>query len=155
MGSREEALTGIIRKVPLLFHRMREVGNLLHEARGITAAMRGAMQNLEESAMTVPELAAMRPVSRQHMQTQVNALLDAGLARAVPNPNHRRSNLIELTPEGRKTFRAMREAEREHIERLARRETAEDLETTHRLLTRLADDFIDLLEDLKSRRSDD
>jgi DNA-binding MarR family transcriptional regulator len=59
----------------------------------------------------VPELARERPVSRQHIQTLVNALLAAGLVETRPNPEHRRSPLLSLSEEGRRRLKQLQDRE--------------------------------------------
>ena len=49
---------------------------------------------------TVPDIARARGVTRQHVQTIVNALRAAGLVQTQANPAHRRSPLIALTTPG-------------------------------------------------------
>jgi DNA-binding MarR family transcriptional regulator len=56
---------------------------------------------------TVPELARARPISRQHCQTIVNALIAQGLAALAPNPRHRRSHLVCITKKGRTRYEQM------------------------------------------------
>jgi len=74
----------------------------------------------------VPAVARAKGVSRQHVQTHVNALVRAGLVAFRDNPSHRRSPLAVLTPGGRATFVAMRRREAALLAALARpRGTAE------------------------------
>ena len=71
----------IVQIIPILFHRMRAVGDALHKKHNITTPMRGVMQSLfDGGTQTVPQMAAARPVSRQHIQTIVDALSERGLA---------------------------------------------------------------------------
>jgi DNA-binding MarR family transcriptional regulator len=81
----------------------------------------------------VPDLARERPVSRQHIQTQVNELLAAGLVAASPNPQHRRSPRIGLTEEGRRRLREMRAREAELLSRTAPQVSPGDLAAASRL----------------------
>jgi len=52
-------------------------------------------------------MARDRPVSREHIQAHVDALLAEGLVERAPNPAHKRSWLIALTPRGRRVLRRM------------------------------------------------
>lgn len=63
---------------------------------------------VKEGAMTVPEMARSRPVSRQHCQTIANALEAQGLVEFVDNPKHKRSKLVQVTRKGRERFESMR-----------------------------------------------
>src|SRR5215510_344085 len=50
--------------------------------------------------LTVPQIAEMRPTSRQRMQRLADELAADGLVRFIDNPRHRRSKLVELTAKG-------------------------------------------------------
>jgi DNA-binding MarR family transcriptional regulator len=130
----------IVKTVPLAFHRLRAVSEALHAQDGITAPMRGVMQSLFDGPpLTVPQLAAARPVSRQHIQKQVDELLSRGLVRAEKNPSHKRSPLIVLTDAGRARFSRIRTEEREILSGFASWIPADDLDTTARTLSTLSD----------------
>jgi DNA-binding MarR family transcriptional regulator len=69
----------------------------------------GVLRTLvSEGAMTVPEIARSRPVSRQHCQTIANALEAKGLVEFIENPKHKRSMLLRATKAGRARFEQMR-----------------------------------------------
>lgn len=69
----------------------------------------GVMRTLsQEGALTVPQMAAARPVSRQHCQTIVNGLAEQGFVEFVDNPRHKRSKLVRLTKRGRSRFETMK-----------------------------------------------
>ena len=53
-----------------------------------------------EGPMTVPQVARRRGVSRQYILGMANKLSRAGLVTFEPNPQHRRSQLLALTPAG-------------------------------------------------------
>jgi DNA-binding MarR family transcriptional regulator len=91
----------IFMETRLLFHRLRAVADVIHQADQITAGMRGVLESLALSgSQTVPQLARARPVSRQHIQLLVNTLLDRGLVELVDNPAHKKSPLVQLTETG-------------------------------------------------------
>lgn len=79
---------------------------------GITPGQRRILERLVQSgARTVPDLAREEGVSRQHVQVQVNHLLDEGLVRSKPNEAHRRSYLMQATPSGKKVLTRIRSKE--------------------------------------------
>lgn len=91
----------------------------LHPDAGIPARLRAVLEYLERhGATTVPEIARNRGVSRQHIQTSVNELLDRSLVTYAPNPHHRRSHLVALTESGADTIAGMRAVERAALEPL-------------------------------------
>ena len=57
--------------------------------------------------LTVPQIAEMRPTSRQRMQRLADELAAEGLVEFIHNPRHRRSKLVRLTPEGGARFREL------------------------------------------------
>ena len=61
----------------------------------------------EEGPKTVPEVARTRSVSRQYIQKLANELISAGLIEMVPNPAHKRSKLMRLTPAGQDRFQEL------------------------------------------------
>ena len=54
-----------------------------------------------DGPQTVPEMARLRPVSRQYCQTTANTLEAKGLVEFVENPRHKRSRLARITKKGR------------------------------------------------------
>jgi DNA-binding MarR family transcriptional regulator len=55
--------------------------------------------------LTVPQIAEMRPTSRQRMQRLADELATEGLVEFIDNPKHRRSKLVQLTPKGEARYR--------------------------------------------------
>jgi DNA-binding MarR family transcriptional regulator len=107
-----EAVEAVIDETRLLFHRMKLAAEQLHGAEGITAGMRGVLFGLDRSGpQTVPQMARARPVSRQHIQTLVNPLVERHYVELFDNPAHKRSKLVRLTPKGRRLVDRMRKRE--------------------------------------------
>ncbi len=57
--------------------------------------------------LTVPQIAEMRPTSRQRMQRLADELVADGLVEFIDNPKHRRSKLVQLTRKGAARYREM------------------------------------------------
>ena len=57
--------------------------------------------------LTVPQIAEMRPTSRQRMQRLADELAAGGLVEFIDNPKHRRSKLVQLTRKGAARYRKM------------------------------------------------
>jgi len=122
MGTEPEvtaAFEGLTREIRLAFHELRAAAEALHDdPDGLTPAHRGVLESLHTAGpRTVPALARVRPVSRQHIQILVNRLLELGLVATTENPAHERSPLIGLTPAGKKRFEAMQRRERDALRR--------------------------------------
>lgn len=126
----------LTREIRACFNRLRTVGDGLHGAAGLTAAQRAVLETLtEQGRQTVPQIARDKRVSRQHIQTLVNALAEAGLVGTIPNPDDRRSPLIRLTVSGELAYRAIRRREADAFDDLTRALSGCDLEAA---LTTLA-----------------
>jgi DNA-binding MarR family transcriptional regulator len=100
-------------EVRLHFHALVRLAGALHGDLKVTAPMRAVLEYLQAQGPTpVPRIARSRGVSRQHIQTIVNDLLDEGLVELRDNPAHRRSCLIALTDGGGATIAGIRDTER-------------------------------------------
>jgi DNA-binding MarR family transcriptional regulator len=130
-----------VNRIPRLYFLLRAAGDALHADLGITAGMRGVMTSLAAGPRTVPDLARERLVSRQHIQTLVNALLAGGLASMRPNPQHRRSPLVGLTDEGRRRLKEMQEREAALLARTAPSVSPVELAAAMRLFDLLERDL--------------
>ena len=101
-----EAIADLILEVAQFFFRIRAVG----QREGlITAWGGGAFGFLRSLALmgplTVPQIAQMRPTSRQRMQRLADELAAQGLVEFIDNPGHRRSKLVRLTRKGEARYR--------------------------------------------------
>jgi len=95
-----------------LFQRLRATSDALLEHSGINASQRAVLEFLyKKPSQTVPQIAQENSVSRQHIQTIVNSLLEQDLAKTFDNPAHKRSQLIGLTKQGNKLFEAIQKRE--------------------------------------------
>ncbi len=136
--SREVAAMKVIRGVRGLFHELRAVAQELHGGSSLAGGRRGVLVDLlEDGEQTVPELARRRPVTRQHIQVLVNQLLRDELVERRPNPEHKRSHLIGLTPKGRQTIAAMLERELELLQALEHQICLQQLLETAEVLSEL------------------
>jgi DNA-binding MarR family transcriptional regulator len=126
-----EVLEAVINETRSLFHRLKVVANELHAEDNITAGKRGVLLDLHRSGpQTVPHLARARPVSRQHIQSLVNPLFEAGYVEFVENPIHRGSPLVRLTNHGGDLIQRILRREAPPLIRAAARVTKNDLEKT-------------------------
>ena len=98
-----ETLGAILELLPSLFFKLNARTEALHARAGFTTGERGVLRDLiERGPMTVPELASLRPVSRQAIQQTADRLLRRQLIVAEPNPRHARSPLYAPTGRGRR-----------------------------------------------------
>lgn len=130
------ALTAAVRAV---FNRLKALGDDLHGDLEVTTAMRAVMETLAaEGAMTVPQIARLKGVTRQHIQLLADALTAAGLAAPKENPAHRRSSLIALTDKGKRIFAKMRAREVPVVAGIANEFDTQELDRATAVLFRLA-----------------
>lgn len=150
-------LDTLIRSIRYSFNALKTLADGLHIDVGVTAAMRAVLESLaEQGPQTVPQIAFAKSVSRQHIQTLVDELLDQKLVSLSVNPAHRRSPLVAMTAAGQTTFKSMRVREAEALKRIAadlpERELAVGLKLMSRLQAKLKDQ---ITTTSKKKRSDD
>jgi DNA-binding MarR family transcriptional regulator len=118
-----------------LFHKLKAAAAEIHAQGESTAGKRGVLRGLARAGpQTVPQMARARPVSRQLIQTLVNALEADGLVETVENPAHLRSRLIRLTMRGRKAVKRMEGRERELLSGLELNVPLRDVKSAARVL---------------------
>jgi len=121
-----------------LFRALAEKSGENLQSFGITAAERAVMEFLyPEEHLSVPEIAERYQVSRQHVQTTVNPLLQKKLLRSSSNPRHKRSPLISLTGNGRRLFDSVMAADLQAVNVLFAGVPDRDREATARTLKAL------------------
>jgi DNA-binding MarR family transcriptional regulator len=101
-----EAIAGLMLEVAQLFFRIRAMG----QRTGLITSWGGGAFGLMRSLavigpLTVPQIAELRPTSRQRMQRLADELAAEGLVEFVDNPKHRRSKLVQLTSKGEARYR--------------------------------------------------
>jgi DNA-binding MarR family transcriptional regulator len=108
VDSKAEAIAELMLEVAQCFFRIRALGQ---KAGLITSWGGGAFGFMRSLALlgplTVPQIAQMRPTSRQRMQRLANELAAEGLVEFIDNPKHRRSKLVGLTPKGGARYREL------------------------------------------------
>jgi DNA-binding MarR family transcriptional regulator len=132
-------LTQAVRR---LFHKLGHGASALHRDMEVSAGMRAVLESVVHGGpQSVPQIARARPVSRQHIQGLVNALLDAAYVEYTDNPAHKRSKLVAPTALGQEAFAAMRARENAAFRRIAVESTAEDLAAASVVLRKLIATF--------------
>ena len=103
-----EAVAELMLEVAQCFFRIRALGQ---KTGLITSWGGGAFGFIRSLALlgplTVPQIAQMRPTSRQRMQRLADELAAEGLVRFIDNPKHLRSKLVQLTPKGHARYREL------------------------------------------------
>jgi DNA-binding MarR family transcriptional regulator len=128
-NERIDAVKDVVRETRALFQALRALADATHAGLGVNASMRAIMEFLAQNGpQTVPGIAKAKTVSRQHVQTIADELVQRGLAELLPNPQHKRSSLAALTKDGEAVFRAMSQREAGLFEELAAGASASGLE---------------------------
>ncbi len=143
MAGQAQDLYQLIRHIRSCFHQLKALGDEFHRKLGITTAMRAVMESLaEDGEQTVPQMARLKAVSRQHIQVNVDALAKARLVRFSDNPGHKRSPIVALTPIGRTTFTGMRRREGGVLVHVAKGFTTDELHKASNTLRKLKDSLV-------------
>src|SRR5438045_7610464 len=104
--SKGEAIAELMLEVAQCFFRIRAVG----QKTGLITSWGGSNFGFIRSLallgpLTVPQIAEMRPTSRQRMQRLADELAAERLVEFIDNPKHRRSKLVPLTRNGDAGYR--------------------------------------------------
>ncbi|HEX4070284.1 MAG TPA: MarR family winged helix-turn-helix transcriptional regulator [Planctomycetaceae bacterium] len=107
-GGKREAIADLLLEVAQCFFRIRAAG----QKTGLISSWGGGAFGFLRSLavvgpLTVPQIAHMRPTSRQRMQRLADELASEGLVEFIDNPKHRRSKLLRLTPKGDARYREL------------------------------------------------
>ena len=108
IDTKAEAIAELMLEVAQCFFRIRALGQ---KAGLITSWGGGAFGFMRSLALlgplTVPQIAEMRPTSRQRMQRLADELAADGHVEFIDNPKHRRSKLVRLTRKGDAHYREL------------------------------------------------
>jgi DNA-binding MarR family transcriptional regulator len=108
VDGKAETIAELMLEVAQCFFRIRALG----QKKGLITSWGGGAFGFMRSLallgpLTVPQIARMRPTSRQRMQRLADELAAEGLVKFVDNPKHRRSKLVRLTPKGEARYRQL------------------------------------------------
>jgi DNA-binding MarR family transcriptional regulator len=107
VDSKAEAITELMLEVAQCFFRIRALGQKTGHITSWGGGAFGFMRSLALlGSLTVPQIAQMRPTSRQRMQRLADELAAEGLVK-FNNPKHRRSKLVQLTRKGDARYREL------------------------------------------------
>src|SRR5262245_42464791 len=108
VDSKGEAIAELMLEVAQCFFRIRAIGQKTGLITSWGGGAFGFMRSLALlGPLTVPQIAQMRPTSRQRMQRLADELAAEGLVKFIDNPKHRRSKLVQLTPKGDARYREL------------------------------------------------
>jgi DNA-binding MarR family transcriptional regulator len=105
---RAAAIAALMLEVAQCFFRIRAAGQKTGLITSWGGGAFGFMRSLALlGPLTVPQIAEMRPTSRQRMQRLADELAAEGLVEFIDNPKHRRSKLVRLTRKGETRYREL------------------------------------------------
>lgn len=103
-----EAVADLMLEVAQCFFRIRALGQKTGLITSWGGGAFGFMRSLAlRGPLTVPQIAQMRPTSRQRMQRLADELAAQELVEFIDNPKHQRSKLARLTPKGEARYREL------------------------------------------------
>ncbi|CAI2933342.1 MarR family transcriptional regulator [Aminobacter sp. P9b] len=106
--NKAEAIAELMLEVAQCFFRIRAIGQKTGLITSWGGGAFGFMRSLAVlGPLTVPQVAQMRPTSRQRMQRLADELAAEGLVAFIENPKHQRSKLVQLTAKGEARYREM------------------------------------------------
>lgn len=106
--SKAGAVAELMLEVAQCFFRIRAIGQKTGLITNWGGGAFGFMRSLALlGPLTVPQIAQMRPTSRQRMQRLADELAAGGLVKFIDNPKHRRSKLVQLTGKGDARYHEM------------------------------------------------
>lgn len=145
-----ESVMSVLDEAVALYLRLRAVAEDIHGHGEISGAMRGVMRDLKKNGpQTVPRMARRRPVTRQHIQAIVNDLQRLGFVELAENPAHKRSRLVQLTPEGCEALLEIEAREKAALAQADIPVSVSELESTRQVLVGLRE----MLESEEWRRT--
>jgi DNA-binding MarR family transcriptional regulator len=136
-----EALVDLMLEVAQYFFRIRAVGQKTGFITRWGGGAFGFMRSLALlGPLSVPQIAKMRPTSRQRMQRLANELAAEGLVEFIDNPKHRRSKLVRLTRKGDVRYRELKARLLAIASTMGVGLSERDIRTTSEIVRQLSDD---------------
>jgi DNA-binding MarR family transcriptional regulator len=140
-SSKGEAIADLMLEVAQFFFRLRAVGQKTGLITSWGGGAFGFMRSLALiGPLTVPQIAKMRPTSRQRMQRLADELASDGLIGFIDNPRHRRSKLVRLTRKGEARYRELSARFLAITSTMGADVTEADIRTTTEIVRRLSDE---------------
>ena len=120
----------------------------------ITVGCWQAMAVIRDEAMTVANISRRLGLTRQSVQLSANRLRDQKLVESIPNPNHRRAPLIQLTSNGIKTMDILRKRQSQMAARFTQNldHSIESLITLAEDLSKMREKALELKENNTIRK---
>jgi DNA-binding MarR family transcriptional regulator len=112
-------------------------GDQMAQPAGQTSARWRVLAAIEDSPLTVPQIARAWWLSRQSVQRVADVLVQDGLAIYADNPGHRRSKLLRIAPRGRSALRTIRRSQQAWADQLGAEIGEAQLQTANAILAQI------------------
>jgi DNA-binding MarR family transcriptional regulator len=132
-----DALSELVVHVFRLNGLLITVGDAMAGPSGQTSARWRVLAAIDETPLSVAQIARAWWLTRQSVQRVADVLVKDGLATYEPNPNHRRSKLVRITPAGLSALHEIRLRQRTWAESLGAQIGEADLRAANATLTRM------------------
>jgi DNA-binding MarR family transcriptional regulator len=140
-SSKGEAIADLMLEAAQFFFRLRAIGQKTGLITSWGGGAYGFMRSLALAGpLTVPQIAKMRPVSRQRMQRLADELAAEGLVEFIENPQHRRSRLVRLTLKGNARYQELSARLLDIASAMGTDLSEADIRKTTEVLRRLSDE---------------
>lgn len=116
-------------------------GDQLSAQHGLTGArwqVLGALK-LEERPLTVAQIARRMGLQRQSVQRLVDIMIKQGILTPLPNPEHKRAKLVELTQRGKQVCEQLTETKQCWATEIVQAFSREELEHAIQVLQKLGE----------------
>jgi DNA-binding MarR family transcriptional regulator len=141
VDSKAEAIAELMLEVAQCFFRIRAIGQKTGLITSWGGGAFGFMRSLALGGpLTVPQIAQMRPTSRQRMQRLADELAAEGLVEFVDNPKHLRSKLVRLTRKGAARYQALNDRFMAIAATMGAELSEGDIRKTTAVVRRISDD---------------
>ncbi|HVH76344.1 MAG TPA: MarR family transcriptional regulator [Stellaceae bacterium] len=140
-GTKGAAIADLMLEIAQFFFRLRAAGQKSGLITSWGAGTFGFMRSLALfGPLTVPQIAKMRPTSRQRMQRLADELAADGVVEFIDNPRHQRSKLVRLTRKGDARYRELSAHLLEIATTMGADLTEADIRKTTEIVRRLSDE---------------
>ncbi len=134
-GTKAETLLQTMIDAVWVSHKLRAVGARAGAVNAAGGGTWGILHTLmRDGPKTVPQIARMRPVARQHIQVLANELAGRGLIAFESNPAHKRSKLVVVTPAGVVHYESVKKRLLGLADEIGANISADDIATASRVL---------------------
>jgi DNA-binding MarR family transcriptional regulator len=117
--------------------RLLDAGDRMTKDLGLSSARWQVLGTVDTDSLTVAAIARRMGLRRQSVQRTVNSLHADGFVELVPNPNHRRAKLVQITAKGTVALRAAFERQAVWANELARGIDEDDLDRALKVMATL------------------